>query len=295
MVSVILPNYNHAPYLEERINSILCQSYQDFELIILDDCSTDNSKEIIEQYRTNIKVSCIVFNTNNSGSPFPQWKKGIELAKGKYIWIAESDDFAETDFLALLVPVLERNNELGLVFSGSNWVDDQGKIGQDLSVYHKSFCTKGQEEIKVSLMKFNSIQNVSAVLFRADALKRIDWNFTKYKSCGDWILYVELLLKNDICFIADKLNNFRWFHTSVSSNAEKKGQWIYEGVDVLLLAQTDILLSFSEKESILRSWKDKIKPLRKTMPFSLFQLITIHKKLFQFSPLTYLKVFTFNK
>jgi glycosyltransferase involved in cell wall biosynthesis len=295
LVSVIIPNYNHARYLQERIDSILNQTYQNFELIILDDSSTDNSKDIIEQYRKNSKVSHIVYNTFNSGSPFPQWKKGIELAIGKYIWIAESDDLAENDFLALLVPVLERNKELGLVFSGSNWVDDQGKIGQDLSVYHKSFCRKGQEEIKVSLMKFNSIQNVSSVLFQADALKRIDWSFTRYKSCGDWILYVELLLKNDICFIADKLNNFRWFHTSVSSKAERKGQWVYEGVDVLSLAKADILFSFSEKEGILRSWKDKVKPLRKTMPFSFFQLITIHKKLFQFSPLAYMKVFTFNK
>jgi glycosyltransferase involved in cell wall biosynthesis len=293
MVTVIIPNYNHARYLEERVNSILCQSNQDFELIILDDCSTDNSKEVIEKYRTNPKISHIVYNTNNSGSPFLQWRKGIELAKGQYIWIAESDDFAEADFLALLVPVLERNNELGLVFSGNNWVDDQGKIGQDLSVYHKSFCRKGQEEIKMSLMKFNSIQNVSAVLFRAEALKRIDWSFTRYESCGDWILYVKLLLENDICFIADKLNNFRWFHTSVSSIAEKKGQWIYEGIDVLSVAKVDILLSFSEKESILSSWKVKIKPLRKTMPFGLVQLITIHIKLFQFSPLTYLKVFYF--
>jgi glycosyltransferase involved in cell wall biosynthesis len=295
MVSIIVPSFNHGNYLHQRITSILNQSYQTFELIVLDDLSSDNSKEVIEHYRTNPKVSHIVYNTSNSGSPFAQWKRGIELAKGDYIWIAESDDFAETGFLDLIVPVLDRNKKLGLVFCGSNWVDDQGKLGQDLSVYNKSFCRNGNEEIKKSLIKFNSIQNVSAVLFRAEALKRIDWSFTRYKSCGDWILYVKLLLENDICFIADKLNNFRWYHTSVSSNAEKKGQWIYEGVDVLSLAKADILLSYLEKESILRSWKDKIKPLRKTMPFGLFQLITIHKKLFLFSPLAYLKVFTLKK
>ena len=56
-VSVIIPNYNHAPYLKERIDSVLNQTYQDFEVIILDDCSPDNSVEVIEQYRSNPHVS----------------------------------------------------------------------------------------------------------------------------------------------------------------------------------------------------------------------------------------------
>ena len=83
-VSVIVPNYNYAAYLEERIESVLNQSYQDFELIILDDCSTDNSRILIEQYRSDPHVSHIVYNEVNTGSPFKQWAKGIELAKGEY-------------------------------------------------------------------------------------------------------------------------------------------------------------------------------------------------------------------
>jgi glycosyltransferase involved in cell wall biosynthesis len=85
MISVIVPNYNHAKFLKERIDSILNQTIQDFELIILDDCSTDNSREIIESYRQLPNVS-IFYNSKNSGSPFKQWKKGINRAKGKYIW-----------------------------------------------------------------------------------------------------------------------------------------------------------------------------------------------------------------
>ncbi len=66
-VSVIVPNYNHASFLKQRINSILEQTYQDFELILLDDCSTDNSREILEQYRSNPHVSHIAHNEINSG------------------------------------------------------------------------------------------------------------------------------------------------------------------------------------------------------------------------------------
>src|SRR6478735_6868594 len=98
-VSVIVPNYNHAAYLPARINSILQQTYTDFELILLDDCSADNSREILENFRHHPKVSHIVYNEVNSGTTFKQWNKGIGLSKGKYIWIAESDDNCEAGLL----------------------------------------------------------------------------------------------------------------------------------------------------------------------------------------------------
>lgn len=83
MVSVIVPNYNHASYLVARIESILNQTYQDFELILLDDCSTDDSREVLLKYKDNPKVTHLVFNEQNSGSPFIQWHKGVQLAEGE--------------------------------------------------------------------------------------------------------------------------------------------------------------------------------------------------------------------
>ena len=71
------------------MDSILAQTYEDYEIIILDDYSTDSSKSVIEQYRSNEKVTVVAFNDHNTGSAFVQWKKGIELAKGKYVWIAK--------------------------------------------------------------------------------------------------------------------------------------------------------------------------------------------------------------
>ncbi len=73
LVSVIIPNYNHALYLDERIQSVLNQSYGHFEVIILDDLSKDNSREVMEKYRDYPHVSHIVYNTENSGSTFKQY------------------------------------------------------------------------------------------------------------------------------------------------------------------------------------------------------------------------------
>jgi len=97
-VSVIIPNYNHAQFLERRIESVLNQSIQDVEIILLDDCSTDNSRDVIERYRDNVRVSHIEYNDTNGGSAFKQWRKGVGLAVGEWVWIAESDDWADNVF-----------------------------------------------------------------------------------------------------------------------------------------------------------------------------------------------------
>ena len=124
-VSVIVPNYCHAPYLEQRIESILQQTFQDFELILLDDCSTDGSREILERYRNHPKVSGIFYNERNSGSPFKQWKKGLSKATGDYVWIAESDDFSSPCFLERCVRILDTRPDCSIVFTSSYIVESQ--------------------------------------------------------------------------------------------------------------------------------------------------------------------------
>ena len=110
MISVIIPNYNHNNYLKQRIDTVLNQTYQDFEIILLDDESKDDSKYVLELYKDHPKVSHYIINETNSGSPFGMWQKGFDLAKGDIIWIAESDDWAESNFLETLVPKFENEN-----------------------------------------------------------------------------------------------------------------------------------------------------------------------------------------
>ena len=101
-VSVIIPNYNYQDFIIERIDSIVNQTYPIYEIIILDDCSTDNSVAVIEEkikkIPSGIKVTFIK-NEKNSGCVFKQWDKGFKQATGDYIWIAEADDSAECNFV----------------------------------------------------------------------------------------------------------------------------------------------------------------------------------------------------
>src|SRR6185295_13093265 len=123
-VSVIVPSYNHALYLPERIDSIFAQTYNDLELLIFDDASTDHTHRILSRYYGKPGIQIIVSH-RNSGSAFPQWSRGISLARGEFVWIAESDDSADPRFLETLVPLLDENPHLGLAYCQSRLINEE--------------------------------------------------------------------------------------------------------------------------------------------------------------------------
>jgi len=99
LVTVVVPNYNHAKYLKKRLNSIYKQTYKNIEVILLDDCSTDTSRSILSKYAKKHKNNTkTIFNTKNSGGVFYQWARALESAHGDFIWIAESDDCLFTQY-----------------------------------------------------------------------------------------------------------------------------------------------------------------------------------------------------
>ena len=125
-VSVVIPNYNHAQYLRQRIESVLGQTFQDFEVILMDDCSTDDSRSIISEYAADPRVR-IEFNKRNSGSSFSQWNKGVRLARGEYVWIAESDDYADPRFLERLVGIMDAEPKMAFAYCRSWRVSENGQ------------------------------------------------------------------------------------------------------------------------------------------------------------------------
>lgn len=217
-VTVIVPNYNHGNFLTTRIESILNQTFQDFELILLDDCSKDNSKEIIEQYRSHPKVSHIILNEVNSGSTFKQWEKGIALAKGEWIWIAESDDYCEPILLETLINNAQSSANIVVSYCQSYLVDEYNNQIGDMTSHTDSldryrwkadFFNEGYKEIEGYLLYKNTIPNASAVIFKKSAYAAADKSFKEMKLCGDWMFWVQLLTIGDIIFCGRPLNYFR--------------------------------------------------------------------------------------
>lgn len=277
-ISVIVPNYNHATYLNQRIDSILQQAFQDFELIILDDCSKDNSKEIIESYRANPHISQIIYNAFNSGSAFKQWNKGISLAKGEWIWIAESDDWAETDFLSVMLKNARQHPNCGLVFSKARYMQD-GKEMWHMEETGNVTEYSGENFVREKLAKANVIYNVSMVLFKRALFPKIEQSlYDDMKLCGDWFFYAQLCKYTDVLEIDKVCSNYRIHNRNTSSLSSYKQYYYPESIAILNYFHS----TFSIESRVYAKWwgKQLLKDCRKLL-FSRFELIEVIKSLFQ--------------
>ena len=232
-VSVIIPNYNHAPFLNRRIDSVLNQTYRDFEVIILDDCSPDNSKEIIEGYRGNPKVSHIIYNEINSGSTFKQWEKGILVASGEYIWIAESDDWCEIILLENLVVGIEAGVNCIISYCQSYCIFNNERIKFQSNHVKLSEYIDGFEFIKSYILPRNPIFNASMALWRKSSYSLISKEFTNFRLYGDYLFWIELSTLGKVFVSAKLLNYFRTHDKNVSSKAFKDGLNFVESMQVL--------------------------------------------------------------
>ena len=238
-VSVIVPNYNYARFLNQRIDSILNQTYTDFELILLDDASSDNSRAVLEQYRSNPHVSRVVINEVNSGGVFYQWERGLALASGELIWIAEADDYAAPEFLAECVAELDAHPDTVVCQTGANCVNEHGDFtpeerfdmwAREGGVYRAS----GGDYIRDHLRWRNSLYNASGVVFRRSAVTPDMFDDIRgYKCCGDWLFWTKMAERGGVSVIREKLSFFRRTSSSVSAVCPsfedvKVMMWLYD-------------------------------------------------------------------
>jgi glycosyltransferase involved in cell wall biosynthesis len=236
-VSVIVPNYNHARFLEKRLSSIANQSFKDFEVILLDDASTDRSRGVLKTWCEGRDNWRYLFNDKNSGSPFVQWNKGIELATAPFIWVAESDDYCETSFLEKLVPLLKENPKVGIAYGQSLLVDENDKILYSYKeslefifkskAWEKDFIKKGNAACVEWLLHHNPIPNASGILMRKEAFLNAGKADTSMRLNGDWHLYAKILLHYDLASIPQELNYFR-VHQATQRSKSIRNASVYQ-------------------------------------------------------------------
>lgn len=225
LVSAIIPNYNHASYIGERIDSILNQTYSNIEVIILDDCSTDNSLDIINYYSTDKRISAVVRNDANSGSPFSQWRKGISMAKGDLIWIAESDDSCATTFLEELLDWYI-SNDLVMAFSVSRKMDSNGSLGDVVQKgITQNMVMKGNDYISNCI---SLITNASSAIFSRSCALKIDNNYYDYKGTGDWLFWTGIASQGQVGILSKPLNYYRVHDQNTTSKMFSNGRDFYE-------------------------------------------------------------------
>lgn len=286
MFSIILPNYNHARFLHKRIQSILNQTFRDYEIIILDDKSTDNSIEIINSYNDE-RIKHKAFNIVNSGSPFKQWKKGLEIAKFDYVWIAESDDFAEPTFLETAYENIVGNTGISLFYCDSNLVGENEepfhntiqKYTADLNnnLWTNDHVLNGSDYVKEYLQHKNFILNASSAIFlKKRALREID-KIVNFKTSGDWLFWVLILKEGNVYFSSKKLNYFRHHPRSTRNynSIEKRELRILEKIKVQKNIYEEFSFTSNEKKNktneLINEWI-KNHNLKETMQKSFYSI-----------------------
>ncbi|WER09563.1 glycoside hydrolase family 99-like domain-containing protein [Rhodobacter capsulatus] len=229
-VTVVVPNYNYGRYIEDRLQSVLAQDFPIYEIIVLDDRSTDDSLECIRAFAARCERPIrIVPNAVNSGNVFRQWIKGLDLAQGDYVWIAEADDLAEPDFLSTAMRGFEKPGTV-LSYTDSAQIDENGTplaanyryYTDKISPTHwaQNYCRDGAEEISEVLYLKNTIPNASGVVMAAGALKSV---LTEHRAelesvrfVGDWLVYLWLLERGGIAFNTASKNIHRRHQNSVT-------------------------------------------------------------------------------
>lgn len=238
-VAAIVPNYNYADFIIERIDSIMAQTYPVSELIILDDASTDNSVEIIKEkidsikrrYK-NIRVKLIVNDVNSGGCVFSQWQKGLRLIESDFFWIAEADDVADKNFLKVAMKKFEEYPSAALFYCDSYRIDQEGEIISETCAdwadmwkngrWGKDYFNNGKDEVINYLGETNPILNVSSVVWRnKDGLIDIFDEAKEFKVAGDWYIYTRVLEDGDVVYCANSLNRYRKHEKGSASSVVK--------------------------------------------------------------------------
>ncbi|WMI69842.1 glycosyltransferase [Mangrovimonas sp. YM274] len=269
LVSVIVPNYNHLKFLKQRLESIFNQTYQNFEVILLDDCSSDKSVDFLKNYKSHPRVSHLVVNRKNSESPFKQWQKGISIAKGKFIWIAESDDYCELTFLEKTIEQLMSGARI--CYTQTMDVNEDGRLHLHRKEYTRNlvpniwlndFKIEGNKLIRDYLVIKNIIPNASAVVFDKSLIttNTFDRDLLSMRMCGDWLFWLKICKNTEIAFVHEPLNYFRG-HENTSrfhrTNKEKQQR---------LLEEAEI------RNYIYREWGLTLKKLENELYLNWFKL-----------------------
>lgn len=218
-ITALVPSYNHGSFIQQRIESILGQTYKNVELIVIDDLSKDNSDEIIAGLQASHGFRYIR-NEKNSGTPFAAWESVLPLATGDYLWICESDDFADPGFLETAVSALEANKDAVLFYCHSWVVDTAGAQVDHTATFFREiwkesrwesdFSVEGHRELLGFQLRGQTVPNMSSALISTKAFRAAYTPFLrKLKLTGDWLFIGNVLRQGRVVFSGQTLSNFR--------------------------------------------------------------------------------------
>lgn len=259
-VTVFMPVYNGEKYIKQAIDSILNQSYTDFELLIIDDGSTDNTVNIISAYTdSRIRLLC---NKKNMGIPFTR-NRGLEEARGEYFAIMDADDIAYPDRLQLQVNYLDNNLDINIV-TASYYV-----MRKNIDI-RKVVKKDNDEYIRASLL-FDSYLCNPSTMFRTNLRETYKYN-EQCIVCQDYDFWIQLMEKNKFGAIEKPLLRYRTGHMNITRKTNKEKQ----------LLRNEILFNIRKKSFLINGFliaNDELLVLNNLLDFNNRSLDKVIKSL----------------
>jgi glycosyltransferase involved in cell wall biosynthesis len=224
LVSVCLASYNSGGYLEAAVQSVVNQTYENWELIIVDDCSTDNTQEVVASVISRFGDPRIRLFTNAVRlGMVANWNRAVELAKGQFIKVLGQDDILKPDCLAVQVGKIQRYPEVTVVTCARQVI---GPTGQPILVrrcFPREGIYDGMETIgRCVLAGVNIIGEPVSVLFRASTLGTRELFEASIVYCPDLDFWLRLLAHGDLYFIADPKTLYRIHPGAATRKLEKE-------------------------------------------------------------------------
>lgn len=244
-ITVLMPVYNASEYLKEAIDSILNQTFTDFELLIINDGSTDNSIEIINSY-TDPRIRLV--NNERNLKLITTLNKGLALAKGKYIARMDSDDISQPRRLELQYKIMEENENIAICGTGLR------RMGKPLSI---PAMITSPKDVRNSLRVFDCLFHPT-IMMRKSILEENHFSYDlNYLHAEDYHLFQLISEKFDVVNISEPLLKYRLSPGGISRVHEKEQRYMSDKISMEALARIGIYFD-RHKYSELKLEKEKI-------------------------------------
>ncbi len=252
-VTVCLPTYNSGEFLTQAIDSVLGQTFTDFELIISDDCSNDNTPEVIRSYLKQDSRIRYLQNSKNLGL-FANWNRCLESASGEYITVFAQDDVMLPKNLEQKVKILDKYQNVGLVASSIMVVDGENNyLNWDWANYAEDKLVNGEEWVRKNLGEANPIC-CPFVLMRRQVLEKVGGKFNdNYAFAADLELWLRIGLVADLYFVKEILGYYRW-HPGNKTHSFNDFYQVEEHLQIC----SNLIDSLNLSDSELNHWESEV-------------------------------------
>jgi glycosyltransferase involved in cell wall biosynthesis len=251
LVSVFIQTYNCGCFVTQAVESVLKQTYRNFELIVIDDGSTDDTAQLLSQYENHPQVK-IHHNACNLGIS-PTWNMALSLCQGEFIVKLDADDFLTPDQLETVVGYFQRHPRIGLVFSGLTLLHPKGRCEPEMLFLRSR--TLSRETFLPKLLK-RCVMRAPTVFVRQECYEKLGGVIEQMKLHSDWEMWVRITANYPVGFIARRLGTYRLSYGGNSTAVAIQQGYSLQDLELWLdLLETDQLpYRLSESELNTLRW-----------------------------------------